>query len=272
MDIPKIKLSDGTSIPQLGFGTWKLRGEACTEAVATALELGYRHIDTAQVYENHTEIAPAIQELPRKELYITSKFPPEEAHSKTLRPAVQRMLEELETPYLDLLLYHWPDRSIPFADTFRALMRIQEEGLIKSIGVSNFTPRHCQDALVTGVDIVTNQVEFHPYLFQEELLDWCRDEEIALTAYSPLARGELASDPALTKIGKPHNKTASQVALRWCIQLGLITIPKATHPDRIRQNMEIFDFSLSDKEMKQIAALHRDYRQTEGDWTDFDYV
>jgi diketogulonate reductase-like aldo/keto reductase len=272
MDIPKIKLSDGTSIPQLGFGTWKLQGESCTEAVATALELGYRHIDTALVYENHTEIAPAIQELPRKELYITSKFTPEEAPAKMLREGVERILMELETPYLDLLLYHWPDRSVPFNETFRALMRLQEDDLIKSIGVSNFTIRHCQDALITGADIVTNQVEFHPFLYQKELLDWCRDEEITLTAYSPLARGEVAKDETLAKIGKAHGKTASQVALRWCIQLGLITIPKSSHPDRIKENMEIFDFALSDKEMATVSSLHRNHRQTEGAWTDFDYV
>jgi 2,5-diketo-D-gluconate reductase B len=267
-----LSLSDGTAIPAVGFGTYKMKGKECTEAVGRALEVGYRHIDTAVYYQNHRDIAEAIRGVPRESLYLVSKLPSPDCHDETVVPAVQRILDELETDYLDLLLIHAPNRSIPFSETLGRMQECQQKGWVRSLGVSNFTTRHCTDAMESGVPFAVNQVEFHPYLYQKELLDFSKEHGILLTAYCPIIRGEAATDPTLVAIGKTYGKTGSQVALRWLLQHGLAVIPKTVTPARMVENIDLFDFELSGEEMVKIDALHKGYRLAHGEWTDFEYI
>ncbi len=267
-----IDLSDGTNMPAIGFGTYRLKGEECTTALRSALEIGYRHIDTALYYQNHTAIAPAIQDYPRDELFLVSKLPSPDCHDGTILPACQRILDELQTDYIDLLLIHAPDRSIPIAETLGRMQECQQKRWVRSIGVSNFTTRHCTDALATKIPFVTNQVEFHPYLYQKELLDFAKARNILLTAYCPIVRGKTLDDPILKHIADQYNKTPAQISLRWLLQHRLAVIPMSTNPTHQKQNLDLFDFQLSPAEMSQINALHTGLRLAHGDWTDFNYL
>ncbi len=256
--IPAFRLPTGKAMPALGLGTWQLTGDVCTAAATKALGLGYTHIDTADFYGNHAEIAQALANASRKrgELFLTSKVKPFDLRHDDLKASAARLLEELKTEYLDLLLIHWPNKEIPMAETFTALAELVAEGKARHIGVSNFTVRHLTEALqVSKVPIAVNQVEFHPGLYQKELLAFCKEHDILVTAYSPLGRGGLTDDAALAAIGEAHGKSAGQVALRWLHQHGIVAIPKASSEAHLKENMDIFDFSLTDEEMARIDAL-----------------
>ncbi|MCB0322985.1 MAG: aldo/keto reductase [Bdellovibrionales bacterium] len=265
-----ISLADGHSIPILGLGTWQLRGKACTAAVEAALEIGYRHIDTAVLYENHQAIAPALRQVPRSDLFITSKIPSDALEYESVLVQTERALDELRCEYLDLLLIHWPNAAVPLDETLRAFSRLRDEGKIRSIGVSNFTVTRLKEALTfADLPIVTNQVEFHPFLHQRELLSFCEQAKVVLTAYSPLARGKVLEDAELLRTAKRHQATAAQVALRWAMQKGIVVIPKATSRERLQENFDSLKLSLHHEEMQQIDALHRDQRLVAPDWADF---
>ncbi len=266
-----VLLSDGTGVPALGFGTYKLTGKLCTQMVAAALEMGYRHIDTAQIYENQKAIAPALAPYSREQLYLTSKLWLGDHTRARVPRACDQILKELKTDYLDLLLIHWPDRAVPFAETLQAMAELKEAGKIRSIGVSNFTIHHLEDALAVGVPIATNQVECHPYFYQTKLFDFCKQSGIAITAWAPLLRGKVTRDPLLNEIGKRHHKTPCQVTLRWLVQKGHIAIPKTTHIERAEENFAIFDFELSRDEIAQVDSLNTDERQFYPTVNDFDY-
>ncbi|MGE3954517.1 MAG: aldo/keto reductase [Parachlamydiales bacterium] len=263
-------LSDGHTIPALGFGTYQLTGKGCTQIVEAALEIGYRHIDTADYYENHRAIAPALKPYPREALYLVSKIWPGDHTRKRVPIVCNRSLKELETDYLDLFLIHWPDRSVPFAETLEAMAALQEAGKIRSIGVSNFTIRHLTAALQAGVPIVVNQIECHPYFYQRELVDFCQERGIRITAWAPLLRGEVISEPLFIEIGERYGKTPAQVTLRWLTQKGHIAIPKTSHRKRALENFSIFDFKLSGDEIKKIEGLNTGVRQFNPSFADFD--
>lgn len=257
MTIPLINLKDNITIPQLGFGTWQLKGKECTQAVKNALEIGYTHIDTAEIYENQKAIAPAIENINRDKLFITSKVWRERLKAGDVQQSIEETLGDLGVEYVDLLLVHWPNKDVPIRETLTALKQVQEKGLARAIGVSNFTIKHLKEALAAaqevGVTINVNQVEYHPGLNQQELLDYCKNNDIVITAYSPLARGKLSRK--LKEIGKKYDKSDAQVALRWIIQKGIVAIPKASSIEHQEENMNIWDFSLADEEMEQIDAL-----------------
>ncbi|MBS0621945.1 MAG: aldo/keto reductase [Verrucomicrobia bacterium] len=268
----KVKLSSGHEIPQLGFGTWLINGEECTQAVASAIEVGYRHIDTAQTYENQKEIAPGLKKIERQTLWITSKLWRGDYTRTGVPKAVDLMLKELDIDYLDLLLIHWPDAAVPIAESLEAMQKCVDAGKVRCLGMSNSTKRHIQDCLSTGVKIVMNQVEFHPYFYQKELLDFCQSHGVAVTAYSPIAHGKVLDDPTLRKIGKKHRKSTAQVSLRWLLQHGLVIIPKSVHKKRQEENADIFDFELSQEEMEAINGLNRNQREIFPSFQEFDYV
>jgi len=256
MAIPNVELRNGVTMPALGLGTWQLTGQTCVAAVKKALALGYTHIDTAIFYGNHAEIAEAIRDVDRAKLFLTSKVPPGRLRHDDVIAACEETLRELGTDYLDLWLIHWPNKGIPMEETFRALKKLHDEKKVRAVGVSNFTVRHLKEALkVSEVPIAVNQVEFHPGLYQKELLAFCKEHAIRVTAYSPLGRGGLTDDAALAEIGKAHGKTAGQVCLRWLHQHGVAAIPKASTEEHLKENMDIFDLSLSDEEMARIDAL-----------------
>lgn len=265
INIPKVG-----PIPALGIGTWKLKGSQCTEIVQEALHLGYRHIDTADMYQNHQAIAPAIQRYPREELFITSKIYQHEAAFDQVIPSTERFLEELKTPYLDLLLIHWPDPEKPMMLTLEKMVEAQHKGLIKHIGVSNFSSKQLESVSDGQFPILTNQIEMHPYLTQDKLYNYCQSKGIIITAYRPLGGGVLKNDPLIDSIAQKHKRTPSQTILRWLIQKGTVAIPKSAHPERLRENMETFNFELSDNEMQEIATLNQHRRFCQPDFSHYD--
>jgi 2,5-diketo-D-gluconate reductase B len=250
----------GATVPTLGFGTWEILGGDCEDAVGDALEIGYRHIDTAQAYGNEAEVGKALaaSAIPRNELWITTKLWREDYGR--VRDSAQESLEKLQIDRIDLLLMHWPNPEFPLDATLDALAGLRDEGLIKHLGVSNFPAGMLRDALAIA-PIFADQVEFHPFLGQDALVALAAERDFMVTAYSPLARGKVPRDEALRAIGEAHGKTAGQVALRWLLDKpNVSTIPKASSHERRVENFEVFDFELSDDERAQIDALPKDER------------
>jgi len=264
-----------TKIPLIGLGTWQLRGRECTQIVRTALEMGYQHIDTAHVYENHKAIKKAIAGFDRNKLFLTSKLSLEQVDQDRIDVSVEKAcnlaLKELGIDFLDLYLIHWPDRAMPLSRIFQAMHRLKERGKIKEAGVSNFTIHHLQDLLQGEKRPFANQVEFHPYLYQKELLDYCQSNQIELISYRPLGKGKLLEEPLFAKIGQYHQKTGAQIILRWLIQKNIPVIPKASSKRHLQENLEIFDFSLTEQEMHQLDHLNKNIRFCGADSTEFDY-
>ena len=261
--IPLVSLR-GVEIPQLGFGVFKVPPEDTYEVVARALRVGYRHIDTAAAYGNEAAVGRAVRAsgLGRSEVFITTKCFNDDHGYQEARRAFRSSLERLECDYVDLYLIHWPvpvrDR---YVDTWKAFIALQEERLIRAIGVSNFQPAHLERLVKeTGVTPSINQVELHPYLQQAALRAVHGELGIVTEAWSPLARGRALEDPAVLEIAGAHSRTPGQIVIRWHLQLGNVVIPKSVTPERIAQNFNVFDFQLSDAEMASIAALDADRR------------
>jgi 2,5-diketo-D-gluconate reductase A len=258
-NIPTVTLSDGEVIPQLGFGVFQVPPKD-TAAVATqALLAGYRHIDTAAAYRNEAGVGQAIHAagLQRDDVYITTKcFNDDHGHDQAKR-ALKASLDQLEMEYVDLYLIHWPVPSKDmYVETWKAFIELQQEGLVRSIGVSNFQPAHLERIIQeTGVTPTVNQIELHPYLQQTGLRHEHSELGIATEAWSPLAQGKVLDDPAITEIAEAHGKTPGQVVIRWHIQLGNIVIPKSVTPERIVENFDVVDFWLTEDEMAAINAL-----------------
>lgn len=261
--IPTVTLNNGIKMPQVGFGTWKLRfGKQTNEAVVEALEAGYRHFDTARIYLNEKSLGRTLQKsaIARKDLFITTKlWNSDQGYDSTLK-AFDKSLNRLGMDYVDLYLIHWPVPEKRL-ESWRALVEIYKSGQAKAIGVSNFTEEHLAE-LLEHSDVVpaVNQVEFHPFLNQKMLLDYCNTHTIQLEAYSPLVHGRRIDDPAITQIAQTHHKSNAQVILRWNVQLGNVIIPKSTDPERIAQNIDIFDFKLNQAEMVTMEDLNENYR------------
>jgi 2,5-diketo-D-gluconate reductase B len=254
-----IALNNGRSMPALGMGTWQLRGAACERAVRTALELGYRHIDTAEMYGNEREVGAALAAsgVERGDIFLTTKVWPDHFRAADLRKAADGSLRRLGTDYVDLLLLHWPSREVPLGETVGALTEVAVEGKARAIGVSNFSAALMREAAaLAGVPLACNQVQYHVLHPQEALLDRAQKDSIAITAYSPLAKGQLTRYPILARIGTTYGKSASQVALRWLVQQdGVAAIPKASGEGNLRANLDIFDFSLDAADLRTLDSL-----------------
>lgn len=244
-----------TTIPLIGLGTWKLYGKECRETVEKALELGYRHIDTADSYENHQEVGQAIKSLPREQIFLTTKIWIDDLEPESVKKAFPRFLEELDVDYVDLLLIHWPNPSVDLAKTVEAMISFKEKGLVRLLGVSNFSRNDLNTIASYLSQIETNQIEFHPYLQRKELVKDCLEKGIGVTAYRPVARGAFETDTNLQNIAHKYGKSPSQVVLRWIVQQGFPAIPKAASTQHLKDNFNIFDFHLDDNDMKEISAL-----------------
>jgi len=256
MKIPDIELKSKATVPQLGLGTYKLTGTSCYNLVKDAISLGYRHIDTAEYYGNEDPIGAAIRQIDRKMLFITSKVWRDNLRYEDVIKACEKTIRNLNTDYLDLYLVHWPNSSIPLKETLDAMQYLHEKKRIRTIGVSNFPIERVKEAmLLSKLPICIDQVEFHVFLHQPGLLDFCNKNNIRITAYSPLAKGAVYKENYLIELGKKHKKTAGQIALRWLIEKGIIAIPKGSTREHIKENMEIFDFKLNDKEISEIDKL-----------------
>ena len=248
----------GEEIPALGLGTWRMRGPDCRETVADALDLGYRHIDTAQAYRNEREVGAAISgsDVPRENLFVTTKLDWSNRDHESVLESTRASLTKLQTEYVDLLLIHQPNLRTPLEETLSAMDELYEEGLIRYLGVSNFSVEQFDRARqVASGPVLTNQVQYHPFWGKRELLDYCQIHDLMLTAYSPLAHGGAVRDDMLRDIGVRHGKSPAQVALRWLVQQeNVATIPKSTSHEHLADNLAVFDFELSDREM---AAIRR---------------
>ncbi|HPD08211.1 MAG TPA: aldo/keto reductase [Methanomassiliicoccales archaeon] len=259
-----LRLNNGVEVPALGLGTYKLVGEAAYAPVRAALGCGYRHIDTASFYENEEAVGRAVREsgVPREEVFITSKvWNTEQGFEETLN-AFDRTLQRLGMDYLDLYLVHWPVPGKRL-ETYRALERLYEEGRVRAIGVSNFTVRHLEELYgACQVMPAVNQVEMSPFLYQKELLEHCRGRNLLVTAFSPLARGQALGDPVLAEVAARHRRSPAQVMIRWCLQKGMAVIPRSADPAHIKENADVFDFSLDEEDMARLDLLHTGLRTT----------
>jgi 2,5-diketo-D-gluconate reductase B len=256
MDYQTIK---GEKVPSLGLGTYRLTGDACEQAVERALGMGYRHMDTAQMYGNEAEVGRSIEDsgVDRGEVFLTTKiWPSDFAHDRVISKT-RESLKKLRTDYVDLLLMHWPGDGVPLAETLGAMHELQEEGGVLHIGVSNFSPSLVEEA-TEHAEIFCNQVQYHPYRKQDDLRKQAKQMDYLLTAYTPLSRGSVQDDSTLREIGEAHGKTATQVALRWLVQQDKVSaIPKATGEEHLEENLDVFDFELSGEEMDRIFSLSR---------------
>ncbi len=258
----------GARIPLLGLGTWDLRGRVCARVVEQALRLGYRHLDTAEIYDNEREVGEGLRAsgVKRNDVFVTTKIWPSHFAPRELERAARDCLVRLRLSEVDLLLLHWPNPQIPLAETLGALCKVKHDGLARHIGVSNFTVALIEQALnETSEPLVCDQVECHPFLDQSKVIAACRQHGMAVIAYSPIAKGAARNDPVLARIGAAHKKTAAQVSLRYLVQQNIVVIPRTSKVERLSENAAIFDFTLSDAEMADISKLaHRDGRLLEG--------
>jgi len=251
-------LNNGLDMPWLGLGVYKVKdGKEVEESVCAALETGYRSIDTASIYDNERGVGKAIREcgIPREEIFLTTKVWNSDMREKRTLDAFEESLEKLGTDYVDLYLIHWPVPGF-YKHTWKDMENICQSGRARAIGVSNFLIHHLQDLMsVNEVVPAVNQIEFHPYLVQPELLQFCQDQGIRVEAWSPLMRGRILDHVSIQTIAEKHNRTPAQVVLRWDLQHGVVTIPKSVHRERIEENSRIFDFELSEADMVEIDSL-----------------
>jgi diketogulonate reductase-like aldo/keto reductase len=255
-------------MPALGLGTYKLQGVTCRQVVREALEHGYRHIDTAWMYDNQGDVGGAIQEstVDREEVFLTTKIWHEELSPEALRHEFDRSLQKLDTEFVDLLLIHWPNPDFPLGPTLVAMTDLREQGRLRHIGVSNFTPSLLEEAM-KHAPIRCNQIEYHPLLDQSRQLKLLRQHGMPLVAHSPLAQGKVLEEAPVIELAERHERSPSQVVLRWQMQQeGVAAIPRSGNPDHVRANLEIFDFELGDEEMKRISDLARGERLVDPSW------
>ena len=250
--------ANGARIPAIGLGTWELRGRSCARVVEQAIRLGYRHIDTAQIYENERDVGEGIHaaRIPRSEMFVTTKVWTTHFAPHMLERSVKESLSRLRMTEVDLLLLHWPNPHVPLDETLGALAHARALGLTRHIGVSNFTVALIEQAVAAcPAPLVCDQVELHPYLDQTRVRDACARAGMAVVAYSPIAKGQVKNDAGLAEIGAAHGKTAAQVCLRWLVQQGAVAIPRTSKVERLSENIAVFDFELSAAEMAQISAM-----------------
>ncbi|HEY3869232.1 MAG TPA: aldo/keto reductase [Actinocrinis sp.] len=273
--VPSIRLNNGVQIPQLGFGVFQIEPSDTAQAVRKALEVGYRHIDTAEMYGNEREVGQAVRDsgVPREEVFVTSKLNNDRHEPDVALKAFDQTLADLGFDQLDLFLIHWPLPKVgDFTETWRALEEIYASGRVKAVGVSNFQPHHLRRLLEqTTIVPAVNQIEAHPYLTQDEARAFNAEHGIATEAWAPLAKGKVLDDRVVTRIAGRLDRTPAQVVLRWHIQRGDIVFPKSVTPERIAENFAVFDFELAEDDMTDITGANRNER-TGPDPDKFNYV
>jgi 2,5-diketo-D-gluconate reductase B len=263
--------ANGANIPAIGLGTWELRGRTCARLVEQAIKLGYRHIDTAQVYDNEREVGDGLRAsgVKRDDVFVTTKVWTTHFAPNDLERSTKESLARLRLSEVDLLLLHWPNPQVPLSETLGALAHVRQLGMARHIGVSNFTVALIEEAVAVCPEaLACDQVEYHPYLDQTKVLDACARHGMALVAYSPVAKGRIKNDQALARIGQAHGKTAAQVCLRWLVQQNVAAIPRTSRIERLSENIDVFDFVLSDDEMHLISGMG----SANGRLTDFGFA
>jgi 2,5-diketo-D-gluconate reductase B len=256
-------------IPRIGFGTWRLSGRDCSDGVADALAAGYRHVDTASMYGNEGEVGEGLRSsgVDRSDVWLTTKVWPDDLSPDRVRASLERSLRALETDYVDLYMIHWPNPRIPLSATLEAMTALRDEGRTREIGVSNFTSAQFREALDLA-PVIVNQVEYHVYLDQSAVLEVCRERGAELCAYRPLGKGQVTSDAVIAEIAAANGTTPAQVALAWLIgQEGVSAVPKASSPERRRENLGALRVELSSDERARIDALPKDRRHVDTQWS-----
>ena len=253
-----LTLLSGHAMPVVGLGTWPMRGNQCKRVIKQALELGYTHFDTAWIYQNQREIGEALREVgaDRSKLFITSKVGRDYLQYDVAIEQAYENLEYLQMDYVDLLLVHWPNEAVPMEGTIRAFNEFFDAGKARSIGVSNFSVEQMERARsLSSAPISVNQIKYHPGYEQRDVLQWCLENDVVVTAYSPLGKKGILRDPVLLDIARIHDKTSAHVALKWLLQKGMIVIPKASSRGHLQENLDVFDWSLSESEMQSIDRI-----------------
>jgi 2,5-diketo-D-gluconate reductase B len=256
-------------LPSIGFGTWRLDGRDCVEGVADALAAGYRHVDTARMYGNEGDVGQGLRSsgIDRSAVWLTTKVWPDDLAPDRVRASLERSLRALGTDYVDLYMIHWPNPRVPLAATLEAMTALRDEGRAREIGVSNFTSAQFREALDLA-PVLANQVEYHPYLDQSAVLEVCRERDAELTAYRPLVKGVALDDPVIAEIAAAHGGTPAQVTLAWLIgQERVSAVPKASSPERRRENLAALELELSAEERARIDALPKDRRAVQTEWS-----
>ncbi len=249
----------GARIPQIGLGTMTLKEDVCVQAVKTALQAGYRHLDTAAFYGNEKENGEGLRAsgVKREDVFICTKVRENNLMPENFVKSLDQSLANLQLPYVDLLLIHWNNKDIPFSVSIAALCKAKKDGKAKHVGVANFTTKMLDEAwAVTTEPLVCNQIEMHPFINQDKVVAASRKHGMAVVAYCPIARGKVPGADALERIGKAHDKSAAQVSLRYLVQMGVCAIPRSATPDHIKANLDVFDFNLSDAEMAELKKLN----------------
>lgn len=251
--------ANGARIPAIGLGVMTLKEETCVKAVDAALKLGYRHVDTAQMYGNERETGEGLRAsgVPREEVFVTTKVWHDRLKAGDFERSVDESLGRLGLSNVDLLLIHWPSKAVPLKETIDVLCKTQREGKTRHIGVANFTVALIEEAVkLATAPLVTNQIEVHPFIDRSKVIDASRRHGLAITAYCPIARGAVPGDAALARIGAAHGKSPAQVSLRYLVQQGIVPIPRSANPQHLADNLNVFDFSLSEAEMAELKALN----------------
>lgn len=259
--IPTRKLKTGAEIPVIAYGTWDIKEENVGAKVDIALKAGYNHIDTAEGYHNEAGIGETLKNHEREELFITSKVLPSNLNYESVIKACKSSLERLGTDYLDLYLIHWPNPAISLRETLQAMKYLRDQGLVKNIGVSNFSVYQLKAALkITPVPITVNQVEFHPWLYQKELLEVCNQNDVVVEASAPLARTEVLKDETILGLAAKYDKSPAQIVLKWELEKGIVPLPKSRSRDHIEENLKLFDWELETEDIEKIDNIDYENR------------
>ncbi|WP_254765877.1 aldo/keto reductase [Salinilacihabitans rarus] len=271
MTTPTATLPSGDELPLVGFGTWDIGGETLREALRAALDAGYTHVDTAEGYMNEDEIGEVIADYDREELFLTSKVLPKNLAYESVIQSCEASLERLGTDYLDLYLIHWPNPAISLRETLRAMAHLREEGLVRNVGVSNFSAYQLSCAHhVSDVPIAVNQIEFHPWLQRPDLVEYCHETDTVVEAAAPLARTEIFDDEVVRELADEYGKTPAQIVLRWAVERDVVVLPKSSSPEHVRENLSLFDWELDAADRRRLDERDRDapvYDTRARDWT-----
>jgi len=272
MAIPTVTLPSGDELPTVGVGTWNLEGEAVRDPVRTALDAGYTHVDTAEGYFNESEIGAVLDEYDREDVFLTSKILPKHLAYESVVEACEASLDRLGTDYLDLYLVHWPNPAISIRETMDAMAHLHEEGLVKNVGVSNFSAYQLSAAQhVSDVPIAVNQIEFHPWFQRPDLLDYCRQTDTVVEAAAPLARTEVFEDDVVQELAEEHEKSPAQIILKWATERDVVVLPRSSSPDHVRENLDLFSWDLPADALERLDDCDRNYPVYDtpaNDWSD----
>ena len=271
-DTPTAELPSSDELPMVGVGTWDIGGDTVKDSVRAGLDAGYTHVDTAEGYGNEAEIGEVLADYDRDDIFLTTKVLPKHLHYESVIESCKASLERLGTDYLDLYLIHWPNPAVSLRETLSAMATLHDEGMVRNIGVSNFSAYQLSCAHhVSDVPIAVNQIEFHPWFQRPDLVDYCRETDTTIEAAAPLGRTAVFDDDAVQELAEKYERSAPQITLKWAVERGVVVLPKSRSPDHVRANLELFDWEMDEADLERLDDADRDhpvYDYPSRDWTD----